>query len=284
MFFIREDIGVKILINYANEVYRNAQKWNSWTGKHIAGFDKIYEFTPDDIDKDYYIQHEDILSIPRGNGLWLWKPYFIDRVLSKCNDGDIIFYADSGAFFINKIDKLISSMRKDEKIWVSDCPLIESCFTKEICFEKMECNDEKIKFSNQIQATYLLLICCDETKKMIREWLHYCENYELISPKGGLDFEGQRGKQFVAHREDQSILSLLCKKNGIKAHRDPSQRGKYPETFYNSRYEYLVPEHSEDKYNSILFLHKSKNVNLWVCMKIFLITLRCQYRYKKDRG
>ena len=274
---------MKVLINYANDAYKKAQNWNSWTGKHIAGFDKVYSFSPSDIDKNYYEGHKDILSEKRGNGLWLWKPYFIDKVLSECSDGDIVFYADSGAFFVKKIDKLISSLRKNEKIWVSDCPLLESCFTKPICFEKMDC-DEKTKNSNQIQATYLMLICCDETRSFIGEWLHYCEDYDLMSPEGGLSLNEKRGTQFVAHREDQSILSLLCKKKGIKAHKDPSQRGKCPETFYSPNYSYQVPEDKEDNYGTVLFLHKAKNPSIWVCIKLFLITIRSQYRYRKDRG
>lgn len=274
---------MKVLINYADDAYRKAQKWNSWTGKHIAGFDKVYDFSPSDIDRNYYEIHKDILSEKRGNGLWLWKPYFIEKVLSECNDGDIVFYTDSGAFFVKKIDKLISSLRKNEKIWVSDCPLLESCFTKPICFQKMDC-DEKIRNSNQIQATYLMLICCDETRTFIKEWLHYCEDYELMSPEGSLSLNENRGTQFVAHREDQSILSLLCKKKGVKAHKDPSQRGKWPETFYSPHYSYQVPEHKEDNYGTVLFLHKAKNPGFWVCIKLFLITMRSQYRYRKDRG
>ncbi len=272
---------MKVLINYANDVYKKAQDWNSWTGKHIAGFDKVYAFSPNDIDKTYYEAHKDILSVQRGNGLWLWKPYFIDKVLNECEDGDIVFYADSGAFFVKKINKLISSLRKNEKIWVSDCPLLESCFTKQICFEKMECDKKEFKNSNQIQATYLMVVCCEETKAFIKKWLHYCEDYELMSPEGGLSLNENRGTQFVAHREDQSILSLLCQKNGIKPHKDPSQRGEYPETFYSSNYEYRVPKHKEDKYGTVLFLHKAKKPNLWVCVKIFLIAIRSRYRYKK---
>ena len=59
---------MKVLINYANDVYKKAQDWNSWTGKHIAGFDKVYAFSPNDIDKTYYETHKDILSVQRGNG------------------------------------------------------------------------------------------------------------------------------------------------------------------------------------------------------------------------
>lgn len=275
---------MKILINYANEPYRKAQAWNTWTGKHIAGFDRVYAFSPSDIDRDYYERHRDILDVARGNGLWLWKPYLIDKVLGQCSEGDIVFYADSGAFFVKKIDKLIASMGENEKIWVSDCPLLESCFTKPVCFEKMGCGSEEIRNSNQIQGGFILLKCCGETRAFVRQWLHYCEDYELMSPEGGLQLSEQRGRGFVARREDQSILSLLCKKNGIRAHRDPSQRGNWPETFYNPNYEYRVPEHPQDNYGTVLFLHKEKNPNLLALMRECYITLRSRYRYRRDRG
>ena len=271
---------MKVLVNYADDAYKKTQKWNSWSGKHIAGFDKVYSFSPSDIDDEYYKEHEDILGKKRGNGLWLWKPYFISKALNELNDGDILFYVDSGSFFVKRIDKLIDSLRDNEKIWVSDCPLIEACFTKPICFKKLEC-DESIINTNQIQAGFLLFVCCDETREFVREWLHYCEDYELMSHEESISLEYNKGTRFVAHREDQSLLSLLCKKKGIIAHKDPSQRGKYPETFFNPYYTYQVPEHPEDKYGTVIFLHKSKVLNVGVIIRNIFITVRSKYRYKK---
>lgn len=48
---------MKILINYADKQYEPARKWNTLTGKYIAKFDKVYEFSPHDIDPSlpYYI-------------------------------------------------------------------------------------------------------------------------------------------------------------------------------------------------------------------------------------
>lgn len=120
---------MKILINYADKNYKKAQQLNSWTGKHIAKFDKIYSFGPEDVDADYREKHKEIFAFKRGNGLWLWKSYFINKVLQEAKDGDYVFYVDSGAFFLNNVDNIINSMRKGEDIWVSDCPLLESCFT-----------------------------------------------------------------------------------------------------------------------------------------------------------
>ena len=147
----------------------------------------------------------------------------------------------------------------------------------------MGCNEESIAYSNQIQAGFVMLICCDETRAFVKEWLHYCEDHELMSPEGGLSLTEERGRGFVTHREDQSILSLLCKKKEIKPHKDPSQRGKCPETFYSPYYEYRVPEHLEDRYGTVLFLHKAKKPSFWVCVKISLIAIRSKYRYHKNR-
>lgn len=270
---------MKILVNYADAAYRKAQTWNTWTGKHIGGFDRVVEFSPKDIDDEYRTAHREIFNIKRGNGCWLWKPYIIRKTLEQCQDGDVIFYCDSGAFFVKKIDQLIVSMRPDEKIWVSDNPLLESCFTKPICFEKMGCDTKEIRESNQIQATYFMLVCCAETRAFVEEWLHYCESYELMSPEGGLLLKEQRENRFVAHREDQSILSLLCKRKGIRSHRDPSQRGKIPETFYNPYYAYRVPNHVDDKYGTVIFLHKNGRLSFLGFMRLIYIEQRCKYRY-----
>jgi hypothetical protein len=85
-------------INYANEKYRKQQRLNSKTARWFGKVDKVYSFSPEDIDSDFREANKDILSHPRGNALWLWKPYFINKVMRELNDGDVICYADSGKF------------------------------------------------------------------------------------------------------------------------------------------------------------------------------------------
>ena len=279
---------MKILINYADEKYRKAQRLNSWTGKYIAKFDRIYSFGPDDIEPEYKKNHQDIFQYKRGNGLWLWKSYFIDRVMQECGDGDYVFYVDSGSFFLKNADVLIRSFRPGESIWVSDNPTLECCFTKPECFQLMECDTEEIRYSNQIQGGYLVFRCCDETKQFVKEWKKHCESIELMKPAGSLNLSVPVGKGFVAHREDQSILSLLCKKKGIRPHRDPSQRGAFPETFYSPYYAYAVSEHKDDRYGTFLFLHKQGSLSVPGCMKqcvkMLLAKIKVQRRMKHVRS
>lgn len=147
---------MKILINYADKQYEPARKWNTLTGRYIAKFDKVYEYTPNDIDQSFAKLHHDILSQKRGNGLWLWKPYFVNKVLSDCTDGDIIFYCDSGSFFIGGGEGIITNLSDTQPLFVCDIPLLESCFTKPACFEKMglteKCIKQVIKSSQLISA------------------------------------------------------------------------------------------------------------------------------------
>lgn len=273
---------MKILINYADHKYKKTQRFNSWTGTNIAGFDKVYSFGPDDIDAQFYNANKKILDVTRGNGLWLWKPYFINRVLSTCNDEDIVFYCDSGSFFVKKIQRIIDCMEENENVWVSDVPLIENNFTKPSCFQAMECYNEKFMFTNQIQATFIMVRNCNESRLFIREWLSLCSNYDLISSEMSLSEQRNSRLDFIEHREDQSILSLLCKKKGILAHMDPSQRGKLQEIYYNSNYVFKKNKHC-DSYRTVIFLHKSCNVNIYHCIKIMIKAyINSQvYKYRK---
>ncbi len=105
---------MKILINYSDKNFKTSQKLNSKTGMGIGNFDRFIEYSPEDIDKKFYQKNEHILTQLRGGGYWLWKPYIILKTLQRkdVKYGDYIFYLDSGAYFINKIDYIIDLSKK----------------------------------------------------------------------------------------------------------------------------------------------------------------------------
>jgi hypothetical protein len=256
---------MKYLINYADSKYEPARKWNTWSARKIGKFDDVFEFHPEDVSKEFKQKYSDIFKEKRGNGLWLWKPYFVNKVLEASTDGDVIFYCDSGAFFIRNPQLVIDELSEENPLFVCDIPLIESCWTKPICFEKMECNNEWIKKSNQIIATYFVFRVNHFTRNFMKEWLDYCCDYDLLSSAGLKKYDKPTkymGNAFVSHREDQSIFSLLCKKYNVTPHRDISQRGRDPESYKSKWYAYCEPNHAADKYGCILFLHKSPSLNI----------------------
>ena len=109
---------MKYLINYADIGFYKAQGVNSISGI-AAGFDSVIQYKKHDIEKDFSLAHSKILNHKRGAGYWLWKPYFILKTLQNTSEGDIIFYSDSGAQFVKKMDPIFQRIEKSEKR--SDC-------------------------------------------------------------------------------------------------------------------------------------------------------------------
>ena len=250
------------VLNYADEKYVDAQSMNSKSALKF-GADKVFSFGPNDISQDFRKKYSQILSVERGNGLWLWKPYFVKKCLDKMNEGDILFYCDSGAFFFRNIKNFLKRVG-EFNIIAFDIPLIEEQFTKRLLFEKMNCNSNYYKKSNQIIATYFIMKKSKITIRFVDEWLNLCEQYDLISPSN----QYNEINNFIAHREDQSIFSLLCKKYEIPVFQDISQRRFFPKSYKNDKnFIFKKNKHNTPKMPVILYLHKFEKLTLWKLIK-----------------
>lgn len=257
----------RILISYANDAYKKAQSLLSKSAKK-AGFTELIEYGPDDVDKSFRSDHKDIFSIPRGNGLWLWKPYLILKTLDDLHDGDIVFYCDSGACFFRDAQHLLA-IAEDSDMWISVLPLVEKQFTKKICFERMNLSGSTYSDTPQISGTFMAFKKTDFTVSFVREWLKYCCDFELLSPAR----EEDEDIGFYSHREDQSILSLLVKKHAIKVYSDPSQYGRLPEKYIREgcAMKYYGDKPGYQDYPICILHHRTKDgnkkvlFNQWLC-------------------
>ena len=82
------------LLTFADESFADWQRVCTLTAQ-VFGIHAIHAVSPSDIDARFARDNHDILTQPRGCGLWLWKPYFIDRVLRELDEGDVLIYADA---------------------------------------------------------------------------------------------------------------------------------------------------------------------------------------------
>ena len=64
-------------ISYARDRFKTQLEYNRKSAIEIGKVDENYGYGPDDIDKKFKEKYKDILTKKRGNGYWLWKPYFI---------------------------------------------------------------------------------------------------------------------------------------------------------------------------------------------------------------
>ena len=218
----------KILINYADGPghFLNLQNINSSSGYKTGCFDKIFSYRRGDLGIGFYKKNKHILDVSTGAGYWLWKPYLIHRTLKYLNEGDILFYCDSGAMFIKSLDPIYSKLADTKGVLIchqNDNTEDTREVTKRDTYVGLDCDNEQY-FTGQYLAGYIMVINNEYSREFIKTWLNSCEDERLIS-----DNPNVLGKpnydQFKFHRHDQSILTLLAKKHSIPTITDMTQYG-----------------------------------------------------------
>ena len=216
------------LINFADNNFVKKQKLNSFSAKWLGKADKIIEFSPKDIDSNFYIQNKNILDIKRGCGLWLWKPYFILKALKEIRENEYLIYCDSGAIVLRDLRMLTKKLdQSNQSVMLFELPLIECQWTQKSLFDYFKDFSDQLCLANQIMATFVVLKKNDISLKFIEKWLALCCNENLLVFQNN-----QQHEFFLSHREDQSILSVLARIKGIQPFSDPTDYGKFPEKYF----------------------------------------------------
>jgi len=206
----------RVFITFADKKLSPTLKRIKKEAKDSGFFDAINVFNEDTFDSEFWKQHGDwIRSNPRGFGYWIWKPYLIQRELSKMDVGDILVYLDAGCV-INKDAR----KRYDEylEMLTETKPII--CFDHERCFEKQYCksdllayldllNDSVFLNSKQKMSGLLIIKKSEVSKTIINSW------YQIMAHNTFLIDDTISGKieensEFIDHRHDQSVFSALC--------------------------------------------------------------------------
>ncbi len=246
-----------IFITYSNDLYAQTRDFCAAMAIKKGQADKAIAYNPEDIDREFYKTHKNILDLHAGNGLWLWKPYFVCKTLDTVEEGDIVLYCDAGSYFFKSCKPLVESM--DDDIWVSNIPLIEKQFTKPELLKKLGCESVEYTETNQVQGSFIAIRKTERGMKFAYEWLDICADEDNLLTDTRYQTDPPEFA-FFGHRSDQSVLSLLTKKWGLTVHLDPSQYGRVPEKYYAPGRIYKVPRHI-NTYSPCIILHRKKDAN-----------------------
>jgi hypothetical protein len=214
-----------ILLTYGNIKFYKAQKISKQAAL-ANGVDEVVMLDDKWLrsQTDFYDKNRIILDQPRGAGYWLWKPYAILETLKRINDNDILFYLDSGAEITGNISPLVSIAKKNDIVLFKSHGHLNTPWTKRDCFYYMDCDDINYHRGAQTLAGFMLLKKTAKNIKFIEEWLKYSCDSRIIT-----DAENVCGlanfDDFIDHRHDLSILSLLAIKHKMELFRDPCQFG-----------------------------------------------------------
>lgn len=251
---------------YADDVYKKAQRWNIRFAKWFGGCKKVFAYSKESLPKEFIEKNRRFFQYKRGGGYWIWKSYIIRDAIDKVNYGDYVFYCDSGAMLTKSLKTLIRVLERDKQeiMLFEVCGHNDKTWTKRDVFVELNCDSEEIAKTTQRMSGFILVKKSKDTLAFLDEWVSYSQKGMLITDESnecGLpNYDG-----FRENRHDQSVLSLLSKKWGIKAYRDPSQWGNYQKILY--RYKaFKYPDEYEtykrSTYPTVIMLHRYKELNL----------------------
>ena len=204
-----------VAITYGNIFFQRQLELNKKSAFEVGQVDEHYAYGPKDIDKEFKYKNREILSKPRGNGYWLWKPYVINKTMvEKLNYGDYLIYTDAAMIFMNSSHLLINFLKENNaSMWFNRLTLKEKKFSKRDAFIIMGVDNPVFSETNQYMAGIQIYKKSDYTMKFIQEWLTYCQDKRIITnEKNTLGQPNYPG--FIENRHDQTALSLLIKKYG----------------------------------------------------------------------
>jgi hypothetical protein len=162
---------------------------------------------------------EFVKSNTRGFGLWIWKPWILEKMLNEIPDGDIVFYLDAGTtvhttgasklrykFYIDHIlqnGHLFFQQTFKEYNWTKSAVLKQF---------KLKPNDIE---TGQVLGGVHGHRSNPQSRLLISEWRKLCtvNSGEFLKDVVDISAEDPR---FIGHRHDASILSCLVKSVGIQ--------------------------------------------------------------------
>jgi hypothetical protein len=175
------------------------------------------------------------LDLPRGSGYWLWKPFIIAQALRRAASGDSVVYADAGIEIVDDLSPLFPLCREQGGVLLFaghyddvGAPGPNTCgkWTKRDCFVFMGCDAPAYHRGQMLDASFLVLTKCQRSVRFVRDWFFYCCQTQLLTDAPNVSrLPNLPG--FIAHRHDQSILSLLASREKLEVFRHPSQFGNH---------------------------------------------------------
>lgn len=212
-----------IAITYGNGAFKLQLELNKKSALEVGQVDEHYIYGPEDIDPEFKEKNKKILSSFRGNGLWLWKPYFIYKTFKeKLREGDYIIYTDAGILYMNSTYQIIDFLKEQNaEMWFNRLDLKEKIFSKRDAFILMGVDMPFYSETYQYMGGIQIYRKSKYTEKFIEQLLFYSQDERIISDRSNkLGLENYEG--FKENRHDQTVLSLLIKKFGAANSGNPT--------------------------------------------------------------
>jgi hypothetical protein len=173
-------------------------------------FDHIKLFGEEDLSSDM-LNYCNTNS--RGFGYWSWKPTIVGKCLDNMEAGDILVYCDIGCIInpkgIRRFNEYKELLREVDML-AFQTPHLECQYCKMDLVVQL--NAERFLNTGQVAATSFIIKKTPNTVDIINTWIKLASDYHLIDDSPSII---QNHPDFIDHRHDQSIFSLICKTKNV---------------------------------------------------------------------
>ncbi|WP_146673446.1 hypothetical protein [Thioclava sp. F36-6] len=194
-----------------------------------VGFDEAKALGPNDLSKEFKTANAALLAEKRGAGYWAWKPEIIRNSLNLLSPGDLLVYCDSGRnpyYRFNRFPGLLAKRAMKEGLLLNaTVPQHGNLarWTKRDCLTVLNMDRDDVICRPQIQSGWSFWTPCEMAFRVLDDWGKACTDPRCVS-----DSPNTLGlpnyPEFVDHRHDQSILTLLIYRDQLP-HLDYRSKG-----------------------------------------------------------
>lgn len=210
-------------VTFADSRMKSALSRIEQQAREMDFFDEIEVLNEKMLDAEFVKKNAHLMRPGvRGFGFWVWKPYVIWRALKQLKEGEELYYIDAGCHLNpggrkRMEDYAVMLRQGDFKMAAfaleSDCS--EKAFTKMDLLVHMGVEKRAdIVESGQLCTGHIFCVKCPEVMQFVEEWQRAWDDIHLIDDSPSIR---PNYPEFVEHRHDQSVFSILCKLHGAVA-------------------------------------------------------------------
>ena len=227
----------KVFLSFADSRLRPSARRIEGQAKKFGIYDRIVIADESNLDKNFRKKFRSKLVYgSRGFGYWCWKPQMILQTLKEMNEGDILQYTDVGCHLnVNGKMRLLEYFALAERTRVGilafqakqpTLPLHYDGRTllnlPDVCWAKGDLLDyfgvrdnEDLLRSQTIGAGIILIRKTETALRIIHAWCDAIDqDFSLIDDSLS---RSPNLPEFIEHRHDQAIFSVLCKLNNVES-------------------------------------------------------------------
>ncbi len=199
--------------------------WSAEVARHSAlTVGRLHQFlvyTPKDI-QNFCDRHPALFkSHSRGFGFWSWKPEVILKALTEvAADGDVVVYVDAGLSFTNDIRPYTDViMGLDALLFhVGECEAkgyFQTRYCKTDTFHRMGTTPSAFEGVRQLGANLQMYRKTAASVGFVTRLRNYCVDIGCVDD---VCRDHANPSDYVDHRHDQSVLTILAHSNNTMSH------------------------------------------------------------------